>query len=116
MSSKFPCIICTKSCKPNHNAIYSHICQKWLHQKCSELSIQEFSELGKSNLPSFCIKCYKTIFSYHNLTKAEFSEIHLNEGKSSLSNFLHMFDDNLCDFSPLLNCDWFCALRHTSNK
>ena len=47
----------------------------------------------------FCIKCYETIFPFHNLNKAEFSEIHSNEGKSSLSNFLRMFDDNLCDFS-----------------
>ena len=99
MPAKFFCIVCAKSCKSNQNAIYCDICQKWLHQKCSELSIKEFTELGKSNLPYFCIKCYETIFPYHNLNKAEFSEIHSNEGKSSLSNFLHMFDDNLCDFS-----------------
>ena len=53
MPSKFPCIVCAKSCKSNQNAIYCDICQKWLHQKCSELSIKEFTELGKSNLPYY---------------------------------------------------------------
>ena len=55
--------------------------------------------MGKSNLPYFCIKCYETIFPFHNLNKAEFFEIHSNEGKSCLFNFLRMFDDNLRDFS-----------------
>ena len=92
MPLTFPCTICAKSCKRNQNSIYCDICQKWTHQKCSEVSVKDFITLGKSNLPYFCVKCYETIFPFHNLTNAAFSELNSTEEKNIQPNF-QMLDD-----------------------
>ena len=55
---KFPCKVCTKSCKANQNCIYCDICELWLHFNCTDLTTTQFKYYTESSsMPFYCMSC-----------------------------------------------------------
>ena len=56
--NKYPCTKCMKQCRNGQNCIECDTCKKWTHQKCSNLTMQEFSEHCKdTNAKWECNTC-----------------------------------------------------------
>ena len=47
--AKFPCGYCTKNVNTNQKALQCHQCQRWIHIKCNDLTVDEYI-LIKGNL------------------------------------------------------------------
>ena len=58
---KYPCVVCHSACKKNcQNTICCSVCDEWTHQKCSNLSLNEFRKYclpENSHLPFYCEIC-----------------------------------------------------------
>ena len=58
---KYPCVICHKPCKKNiHDSISCFYCDEWVHQTCSELTLNQFKVFcspGHENDLYFCRNC-----------------------------------------------------------
>ena len=88
MVIKYLCSFCKKPCKCNQKAILCNICNKWSHQKCNQLSINEFNTLGNSNLPYFCPFCNNNNFPFKSLSDEEFIALWSNHTKTSSNQVL----------------------------
>ena len=57
---KYPCIKvnCQKPVKSNQKGLQCNICEKWIHLKCTDLTVTQY-ELLKDNadLPFYCLNC-----------------------------------------------------------
>jgi len=89
---KYPCAACKKSCRVNQKAIFCDICQKWIHLKCTNLTIKEFVLLGNSDTPYFYSECCIDIFSFQNLTDKEFKDNFSVKSKSQIDNIIGTSD------------------------
>ena len=78
MPIKYPCTHCDTSGKINQRSICCdlpvRVCQMWTHLKCSDLTPNEFTALGKSNETFTCNKCYKDMFPFSKLTDSDFKD------------------------------------------
>ena len=75
------CGICFKSVIKNQKAIKCNTCQKWIHRKCSGISVKEYEVLVNEpdEIPWLCILCtiddMASKFSFGYLSKIELSEL-----------------------------------------
>ena len=62
---EFPCSICSFDVKHNHKAILCTCCDKWVHIKCNNISVDEYIKLQQQNRDNpeyegdswLCMKC-----------------------------------------------------------
>ena len=54
---KFPCGICNKSVKKNHNAIQCDSCDFWVHIGCNDLSVAVYEFLKTDSELWYCLVC-----------------------------------------------------------
>ena len=55
---KYPCVKCSKPVKTNQKGIECNICMKWIHLKCTKLSIAQYDYLeGNNDTPFLCYIC-----------------------------------------------------------
>ena len=56
--NKYPCTKCNKQCRNGQNCIECDTCKKWSHQKCTNLTMAQFTDLCKENESSWeCNTC-----------------------------------------------------------
>ena len=57
--AKFPCGYCTKNVNTNQKALQCHQCQKWIHIKCNDLTVDEYLIIkdNLSNSKWLCLSC-----------------------------------------------------------
>ena len=58
---KFPCGVCRKTCKANHNCIACDSCDAWFHIKCMNMPLEVFQ--GTNNTSWICCNCGLPNFS-----------------------------------------------------
>ena len=73
---KYSFLSCEKSCKSNQKCILCDVCNKWIHFRCTNLSLNGFLSLGVFNLPYLCLNCIGDIFSFHALSNDDFNKLH----------------------------------------
>ena len=71
MPCKYPCVLCSKSCKSYQKCILCDLCDKWVHLSCTDLTILEFTTLANSTASYYCSSCYSQIFPFHLLNNEE---------------------------------------------
>ena len=57
---KYPCIVCSSPCLENRqNSICCTICDNWVHQKCTDLTLEQFNTYcdEDNNDPYYCTNC-----------------------------------------------------------
>ena len=55
---KFPCVPCKKPVKSNQKGLQCNTCKKWVHLKCTNLTIVQYKFLEENEeLPFYCLKC-----------------------------------------------------------
>ena len=71
---KYPCIKCFDSCRKNQNCIQCNICDEWIHQTCSNLTINEFKTYCSPEHegdPYYCDNCRFGHANMQNLGKLD---------------------------------------------
>ena len=58
--SIFPCSVCAKNVTWRAESVQCCICSKWIHLRCSQLSLSKFRALGSSHSWS-CLPCRNTV-------------------------------------------------------
>lgn len=56
-NSKFPCGSCLSNVSKNTKAVLCKVCMRWFHFKCIDLSVEEFTKIGKNTLKWACASC-----------------------------------------------------------
>lgn len=58
-TAKFPCGYCSKNVNSNQKALLCCQCQKWIHIKCNDLSVNEYISIkdNLSNSKWLCLTC-----------------------------------------------------------
>ena len=56
----FPCSVCTGNVTWRGKSVQCCTCSKWVHLRCSQLSLSKFRALGSSNSWS-CLPCHNTV-------------------------------------------------------
>ena len=79
-SYKYPCVICLGPCRENcQDSICCTLCDEWTHQKCSDLTIDEFTKYclpENAEVPFYCDIClYGSRRNLENQTCLKASEI-----------------------------------------
>ena len=57
---KFPCLVCGSPCIEGQNSICCFICDNWVHQKCTDLTLEQFNTYllpDHADDPYFCTYC-----------------------------------------------------------
>ena len=55
---KYPCIKCQKPVKTNQKGLQCNTCNKWLHLKCTDLTLDQYNFLETNiNSPFYCLIC-----------------------------------------------------------
>ena len=57
---KYPCLVCGSPCCEGQNSICCVLCDEWVHQKCTDLSLEQFYEYTcpeNINDPYYCVNC-----------------------------------------------------------
>ena len=62
----FPCIKCEKPVLNHHKAIFCDCCKKWIHLKCSGMSMFQYLQLSSQNYDWYCSNCFQSPFSTVN--------------------------------------------------
>ena len=62
----FPCIKCVKPVLNHHKAIFCDCCKKWIHLKCSGMTMFQYQQLSKQNYDWYCSECFQFPFSTNN--------------------------------------------------
>ena len=57
MTTKHPCIQCSKPCEINQSLIQCDVCNYWSHFKCTKLSNQQINDLTTSDQLCYYNKC-----------------------------------------------------------
>lgn len=57
---RFPCTVCSKACKTNHQALACDCCDKWTHKNCVNMSTSSYLRLGDSDEQWKCPGCRST--------------------------------------------------------
>ena len=65
---KFPCGICKKTVRANHNTVCCDICNKWVHISCNNITRYCYRKLQKDEMPWYCKICLGQAMLFSNLT------------------------------------------------
>ena len=88
---KYPCKICTKSCRSNQNCIFCDNCETWIHLKCTALTLSQLKYYSNnSNMPFFCESCITDNLPVNCL---DFPTGHFGITESEIEKYIPM--DNL---------------------
>ena len=68
------CVICQKVCKISHKCICWAVCNKWIHLKCSKLTIKQYENYSYSN-DCFCKLCVDSILPFQSLQNMEIIDL-----------------------------------------
>ena len=83
------------------------MCQNWVHQKCTGLSLTNFIYLDKSDSPYFCVNCHSDIFPFQSLSNEDFNDLFTcyrkNSFLSSLQKLPEYFSDSQNSYKPPKN-------------
>ena len=82
MKPKHPCRVCSKACTVNQKAILFDLCNSWIHKNCTDLSVEQFEELGAADLTYYCQPCVCELFPFAKLNSSQF-KTQVKFGKSS---------------------------------
>ena len=102
------CPKCQKALNCSSKAIYSDICNNWLHLKCSNVSNIQFSELASSSAPYYCHACTSNALPINAV-------INTNDVKTDYLGLAEIKDEDIdvgCDYH---NINSFNQLN-TQNK
>ena len=77
---KYPCVVCSGPCKEKcQDSIQCTLCDEWVHQKCSNLTIEQFKKYCSqehAELPFYCEIClYGSVHNSKNQTCLNAHEI-----------------------------------------
>jgi exonuclease III len=64
-NSKCPCITCCKNVNYNQKALYCDSCSKWIHLKCTTLTLNDYAQLATEPSDWFCTKCLSSLFPFN---------------------------------------------------
>ena len=96
LNYKYPCLICHKPCKEKvHDSISCTLCDEWVHQTCSDLSIKQFR--------TYCSPDHEGDPYYCEYCRYGYSSLSQSLGKLSCpsATTLNSIDiDNLDTISP----------------
>ena len=74
MVIKYPCGICEKAVAKNHKAVVCDLCDKWVHCRCSNVSLSEYNDMiddanndESTNKKWICIKCINSNISFSSI-------------------------------------------------
>ena len=105
---KYPCIECRKSVRNNQKGLQCELCDKWVHLKCTDLTVSQF-ELLEINVekPFYCKTC-KPRTSYAD---------EILESSLDLNDILHprAYSSSLLKLAVILNFQMLTALILTMN-
>ena len=82
----YPCIICEEHCfndSVHQPSIQCDKCQRWIHHKCSRLTIKQFNRYGLTDLPYFCPPCLNQTLPFNQISDAA-----LRKQISNSTNFI----------------------------
>ena len=54
---KYPCIPCKQPVKTTQEGLQCNTCKKWVHLKCTDLNIEQYTTLSETDLPFYCLIC-----------------------------------------------------------
>ena len=60
------CYICEKACRKNQKQLKCSLCDKFVHRKCSNLTVTDIYRHEECNIPFYCKKCSDTIYPLSN--------------------------------------------------
>ena len=101
----YPCIVCNEHCYNDalhQPSIHCDICNKWVHFKCSKLTISQFNKYGRTDLPYFCSSCINQTLPYNQLSNAALKKCEIEKADSDTSisrksyNFTNTGSCSLC--------------------
>jgi hypothetical protein len=72
------CPICSKLISRNCRAVECDLCLKWIHYKCSPLSLKQFNSLSVTNDFWLCQLCSRNVFPSFELNHFELLELSFN--------------------------------------
>lgn len=67
MSNTQLCSACNYSVHKNSRALFCDICQSWVHQKCTRLSVHDYRLIFSSDDPWFCQSCLSELFPFTHI-------------------------------------------------
>ena len=106
---KYPCIKCCKPVKSNQKGFKCNICDKWIHFKCTNLTLTQYDFLEvNEDTPFFCLIC-KPRPSYADLI---FENINASNN-NDVSNSSTLPDNNNDNDTP--NSSLYFSSAHSSD-
>lgn len=78
------CPFCSLIVRDNCRAIECDCCAKWLHLKCTNMSLKAYKSLTLSNDLWLCQACRNSIFPFNNLDDSELLKFSFNSNTSCI--------------------------------
>ena len=78
------CVICQKVCKISHKCICCAVCNKWIHLKCSKLTIKQYENYSHSNDCYYCKLCVDSILPFQSLQNIEVIDLMLTKPNNQI--------------------------------
>ena len=93
---KFPCLVCGSPCRERtQNSICCSICDSWVHQKCTDLTLEQFNTYtmpDHADDPYYCVNCLFGHAPNDHLEKPD------STSHTVLSNILNR--ENISNYCP----------------
>ena len=82
------CIICQKVCNISDKCICCAVCNKWIHLKCSKLTIKQYENYSHSNDCYYCKLCLDSILPFQSLQNMEVIDLMLTKPNNQIPSDL----------------------------
>ena len=80
--NSFPCLVCEKAVRTNHNTVCCDMFDSWLYIYCKNICKITYRDLKKYQTPWFCKSCLRKGIPYFSLNDTELA--YLSQGMSAL--------------------------------
>jgi len=84
MTTKYPCVVCSKNVKDNHKAVCCDICNYWTHTKCNHINNSQYAILRLETSSFYCNRCLKNEMPFSTLSNSKLFETLNDVPKTSL--------------------------------
>ena len=105
-SKNCPCIMCGDHCynDTTHDAsIECSSCLKWVHYKCSKLTMNQFNKYGRTNVPYYCTPCLIDNLPFTKLSISKFDK--LSDNNEYITNTHDKYVVSSCSLCVECNVD-----------
>lgn len=94
-NNRYPCGACLINVSKSRKAILCKVCMKWFHFKCTDLSAEEVTKIGKNSLKWACIRCVSNDISEGEVEDAEAISVEVIQEINSLSEVIKTLNKDL---------------------